>query len=40
MKRTALIVGATGIVGKSLAEHLVAHGWKVIGLAPAAGPER
>jgi nucleoside-diphosphate-sugar epimerase len=31
--RTALIVGATGIVGHSLAEHLLAQGWQTYGLA-------
>jgi nucleoside-diphosphate-sugar epimerase len=36
--RTALIVGSTGIVGGSLAAHLVDRGWRVYGLArkPAA----
>lgn len=33
MNRTALIVGTTGIVGASLAEHLVAKDWNVVGLA-------
>jgi nucleoside-diphosphate-sugar epimerase len=33
MERTALIVGATGIVGANLAEHLVQGGWKTFGLA-------
>lgn len=31
--KTALIVGVTGIVGHSLAEHLLAKGWKTYGLA-------
>ncbi|SDU29047.1 Nucleoside-diphosphate-sugar epimerase [Verrucomicrobium sp. GAS474] len=31
--KTALIVGATGIVGHSLAEHLIAQGWRTFGLA-------
>jgi nucleoside-diphosphate-sugar epimerase len=31
--RTALIAGVTGIVGKSLAQQLVADGWEVHGLA-------
>ena len=38
--RTALVVGATGIVGLNLAQHLAAEpGWKVFGLArnPSAG---
>jgi nucleoside-diphosphate-sugar epimerase len=38
MSNTALVVGITGIVGKGLAEHLVAKGWKVIGLARTAAP--
>lgn len=33
MKKTALIAGVTGIVGANLAEHLVAKGWDVAGLA-------
>ena len=33
MTRTALIVGASGIVGSATAEHLVAEGWEVHGLA-------
>ncbi len=32
-EKTALIVGATGIVGHSLAEHLVRQGWKTFGVA-------
>ena len=31
--RTALVVGSTGIVGQNLARHLVAEGWKVLGLS-------
>jgi nucleoside-diphosphate-sugar epimerase len=31
--RTALIAGVTGIVGNNLAQHLVAQGWTVLGLA-------
>ena len=31
--RTALIVGASGIVGRALADHLIAEGWNVLGLA-------
>lgn len=31
--KTALIVGSTGIVGTSLAEHLIAQGWQTFGLA-------
>ncbi|WP_311274986.1 SDR family oxidoreductase [Methylobacterium sp. WCS2018Hpa-22] len=33
MKGTALIAGASGIVGNNLARHLVAEGWNVLGLA-------
>jgi nucleoside-diphosphate-sugar epimerase len=33
VKRTALIAGATGISGGNLAEHLLASGWTVYGLA-------
>ena len=33
MSGTALIAGVSGIVGKSLAQHLVASGWSVHGLA-------
>ncbi len=33
MGKKALIVGVTGIVGTSLAEHLLAQGWEVAGLA-------
>jgi nucleoside-diphosphate-sugar epimerase len=36
VKRTALIAGASGIVGQNLARHLVAHGWTVYGLARGA----
>jgi nucleoside-diphosphate-sugar epimerase len=32
-RRTALIVGSTGITGGNLAEHLVPRGWRVFGLA-------
>jgi len=32
-KRIALVVGSTGITGRNLAEHLVAQGWRVLGLA-------
>lgn len=32
MNKTALIAGATGIVGGNLARHLVSKGWKVIGI--------
>jgi nucleoside-diphosphate-sugar epimerase len=31
--KSALIVGTTGIVGQSLAEHLLAQGWHTFGLA-------
>lgn len=33
MTQTALIVGASGIVGNNLAQHLLAKGWQVHGLA-------
>ena len=33
MNRTALIADANGIVGGALAEHLVARGWTVHGIA-------
>jgi nucleoside-diphosphate-sugar epimerase len=36
MANTALIVGASGIVGNNLARHLRQRGWEVLGLAPAA----
>ncbi len=32
MNKTALIAGATGIVGGNLARHLVSKGWKVVGI--------
>src|ERR1700744_1017273 len=39
-KRRALVVGATGIAGGNLAQHLASEGWDVYGLAqkPQAGP--
>lgn len=33
MSKSALVAGATGIVGNTLARHLVANGWQVHGLA-------
>lgn len=33
MAKKALIVGVTGIVGTSLAEHLISNGWEVSGLS-------
>ncbi len=38
--KSALVVGSTGITGLNLATHLVAHGWRVYGLArkPQATP--
>ncbi len=30
---TALVVGSTGIVGRNLAQHLIAEGWPTVGLA-------
>ncbi|MCJ2033880.1 SDR family oxidoreductase [Methylobacterium sp. J-068] len=33
MSRTALVAGVSGIVGNTLAQHLVAEGWSVAGLA-------
>jgi nucleoside-diphosphate-sugar epimerase len=32
-RRTALVVGSTGITGRNLAAHLIAQGWNVLGLA-------
>jgi nucleoside-diphosphate-sugar epimerase len=39
MPKNALVVGASGIVGSALTEHLAGHGWSVSGLArrPAEG---
>jgi nucleoside-diphosphate-sugar epimerase len=39
MKRTALVVGATGIIGAALAQELLRTGWTVLGLSrkPPAG---
>lgn len=31
--RTALVVGATGIVGRNLTAHLISQGWEVLGLS-------
>jgi nucleoside-diphosphate-sugar epimerase len=33
MKKSALVVGVSGIVGNALARHLAGHGWEVFGLA-------
>jgi GDP-D-mannose dehydratase len=33
MASRALIEGATGLIGSNLAEHLVAKGWEVYGIA-------
>ena len=33
MDRTALVVGATGIIGSQAARELIAEGWTVHGLA-------
>ena len=33
MTSRALIAGATGVIGGNLAEHLVARGWEVHGIA-------
>jgi nucleoside-diphosphate-sugar epimerase len=33
MSETALVAGASGIIGINLAEHLIGQGWKVLGLA-------
>jgi GDP-D-mannose dehydratase len=33
MGKKALIVGVTGIVGTSLAQHLLSRGWEVFGLS-------
>jgi nucleoside-diphosphate-sugar epimerase len=35
-KRTALVVGSTGIVGQNLAQRLVQRGWTVLGLSRGA----
>lgn len=37
MSRTALVIGATGIIGQNLANRLVAEGWTVYGLARRTG---
>ncbi|MET0314548.1 MAG: SDR family oxidoreductase [Hansschlegelia sp.] len=39
MVGTALVVGATGIVGSALSERLVAEGWEVLGLARRPRPQ-
>ena len=36
---TALVVGARGIIGRALVEHLAAEGWTVIGLSRRGGPD-
>ncbi|MGL6020800.1 MAG: NAD-dependent epimerase/dehydratase family protein, partial [Gibbsiella quercinecans] len=33
MSNKALIIGASGIIGSALAEHLLASGWTVYGLS-------
>ena len=38
MTKSALIVGVSGIAGSALAQHLLARGWPVSGLARAASP--
>jgi nucleoside-diphosphate-sugar epimerase len=38
MTKSALIVGVSGIAGSALAQHLLASGWPVSGLARAASP--
>jgi nucleoside-diphosphate-sugar epimerase len=38
-RRSALVVGSTGIVGNNLAAHLLSKGWKVAGLARNPGVE-
>jgi nucleoside-diphosphate-sugar epimerase len=35
-KRTALVVGSTGVVGQNLAHRLVGNGWEVLGLSRGA----
>ena len=32
-KRTALVVGSTGVVGQNLAKRLLKSGWEVLGLS-------
>ncbi|QOZ11431.1 SDR family oxidoreductase [Bradyrhizobium sp. CCBAU 51765] len=39
MERSALVAGATGIVGNNLARHLLARGWSVSGLARRPGTD-
>jgi nucleoside-diphosphate-sugar epimerase len=38
-KRTALVVGATGLTGRNTAEHLAASGWDVYGMSRHGGAE-
>jgi nucleoside-diphosphate-sugar epimerase len=35
-KRTALVVGSTGVVGQNLAKRLIGNGWEVLGLSRGA----
>ncbi len=39
MTRTAVVVGARGVIGSKLIEHLVGGGWDVIGLSRRGGPD-
>lgn len=39
MTRTALVVGATGILGQAIAERLVREGWNVLGLSRIPQPQ-
>lgn len=39
MKRTALVVGVTGISGNHIARELLAHGWEVVGLSRRPPPD-
>lgn len=34
--KTAVVLGATGVIGRYLVQHLSAHGWEVIGIARSA----
>src|SRR5437868_3143563 len=38
-RRTALVIGATGLTGRNTAEHLAATGWEVYGMSRRPGAE-